>query len=345
MSEIPTHPEVPEPGLTVRETALASDMLLGIGSTALQSIDTDSHRHYGIAWMSQREFSGLVGEFADNPRQALAAARGTLNRIATDESLDPAHRDVRLQYYLDAYTSLSVKIDHAAFAGGGRHRVDSGVPSYIPDGFVDLGSQRTVDTAERYRETIYVDKPGMYRRHRQTLFDIFGARYDGQDQAETETSIADLLAKKVFDELPYDHSEPTFNGERVNLADLDEGVCRHQALTFQVLAQAVGLNSKLVKGDVLAEGQRYRHAVNFVEIGGNWDLYDVTNPEHIGTPRGYQWQPTVVAVDRPPSPGESRRYSSRSFYGGQPYEFQNDDNMYWFVRPESDPRANFGKTN
>jgi hypothetical protein len=325
--------EIPEQSrFTTQETILANAMLQKMAhSTIRYTLNDEGEKVFELGHLDDDQYGRLLDDFTRNEQESLSWARGALTAIHQDNRLSPDEKAERLDRYLDAYTSLTVKLDHEAHPPTGRHGVGEGVPSYIPDGFVDLGSQRTKASADRNREMVVVNKRAIFERYRDVLYDIFATDYSGMTGKEATNYRYDVLSRAVYEELPYDFDMKSYGGGRVDLADMEEGVCRHIALTFQVLAQAVGEKTRLAKGRARSAEGWTRHAVVLTENHGGWELNDVTYPV-LEKRRGEEyWYPRVMPIDGPPRAEESRHYKSYSVYGGKPYEFITDENSWWLI--------------
>lgn len=139
--------------LNLQENALAFSMLHRVGDAAISfSITPDGTRQHQTPWLADGELDKLTHDFAKDPKESLAWARESLFNIYFDERLRKSERSRRLSRYLEAYNSLNLKLDHSAFPATERGKVFSGVPDYIPDGFVDMGGEGTLNPNLRMRE-------------------------------------------------------------------------------------------------------------------------------------------------------------------------------------------------
>lgn len=327
---MPTAQEIP---LTVQENALATAMAGHIGDVTLQyTLAANEDRIHQVSEMSSDRYHRLVDEFRQDPKEALAWARESLLSIQDDARLTAGERERRLGRYLDAYLSLTLKLDHAAFPPTVAGEVRQGVPGYIPDGFADLGRERTLDAALRDREMISVDKRTMFERYRPVLKAIFTRDYSEFSSNAKKQDMFRTLAQAVYFQIPHTGVDKPLGGGKVNLGTLPEGVCRHQALTFQVLAQAVGLTSRMLKNELTFNGKYLgNHASNMIRINHRWFAFDVTNPDYVVENGKNVWRPGVVRADRPPHAGESRRYEGTYKNNGNHMRWDAHDRMFWII--------------
>lgn len=320
--------------LTVQENALASSMIHAVGDMTLRYVVLQNgNRQHQVSSVSRGEWDDLTTEFADDPKTSLAWARQSLCAIASDTRSYPDSRSRRLNRYMDAYTSLTMKLDHAAFPPTAPGEVRRGVPDYLPDGFVDLGGERSVNPQDRSREMIKVDKQAIFDKYRPTLKAIFERDYSNVSGDRKKQIMFETIAQAVYFGMPYDHSGKNLGSNTVQLSQLSEGVCRHQAMTFQVLAQAAGLTSRLLKSHLEIDGKQLgRHASNLIRINHQWYVFDATNPDYILKPDGNNvWRPGIVPVDQPPRQGEHNTYQGKQKYSGREFTWTAHDNMFWYI--------------
>jgi len=235
--------------------------------------------------LSLAEYQRLITNFRKEPKQACAIVRQNLINIARDEVIPEADRKERLQRYLEGYLELISTLDNNAFPPDSRTTVHSGVPSYIPDGLSDMGSDHTIDQRLRSREKIRVVKRESYKKALPDLLDaIWNLRNSKVDPASDEAK--EYLAKHVLTvvkmKMPYDHKNYAVmpRTRSIGLHEfVDTGdavsVCRHIAMESQIRLQALGIESRLLKCDLDGGG----HVANLVRINHRWNLADPTNPE------------------------------------------------------------------
>jgi hypothetical protein len=327
--------------LSVQERALAYAMLHRIGDATIRfAMDGSGERRHTLSFTGN-DYDNLKNVFAANPTTALAWARRSLVAISTDTRLSEADRSSRLDRYLDAYTDLTLRLEHNAFPASPTVR--RGLPHYIPDGYVDLGKYESLQAARGSREQIWVDKRTIFEKYKPTLKKIFSHDYSGMSLSDSKLHMASTLALAVYTELPYSQAaragDDYIGDQRVRLSELTEGVCRHQALVFQVLGQAVGLAMRVAKGELSYTDNRgirhtSRHTTNLLQINGQWSLYDATNPDFFQKPNGVrEWRPGRHAIDGPPPPDGQKDFTTRGRHGGQvlTYSLQGSAKAHWFI--------------
>ena len=156
------------PELSLQERVIAEGMSRGIGNVAIGgTIDTSGVRRHAVGFNDSNFFS-LARQFEKDPKRSLAYARENLLAVAHDETVGPEERSSRLDRYYDAYVDLTIRLDHAAFPPTPHGEVRSGIPEYIPDGFVDLGGNKNTDHILRSREQILVDKQEILEKYAPT---------------------------------------------------------------------------------------------------------------------------------------------------------------------------------
>lgn len=334
---MPSSPQL-EPTLTFPEQVLGEAMLQKNGTAVVAYALRDM---YGLHWddtSGNGDFNELVTAFEREPKESLAWARESLFAVPGDERLTPKQRERHLGRYIDAYFDLTIKLDHAAFPPTIPGVVRSGVPDYIPDGFVDLGGDRNLQTQLRSREKIVVDKREMFDRYREVVLSAFQdtKQQFPNNNTRQKLHMIDMVAEAVYYQLPYGYTKDYRGGGNINLSELPTGVCRHQALTTQVLLQAVGVTSRLIKCDARFNDNRgfERHAANLVRVNSQWALVDSTNPEYEQVRGRKILRPSHYEISEPPTPSEPRKnYDVVSNYadGRRQYRVHQDD-MFWVIQ-------------
>lgn len=324
----------PHETLTLQESALASSMLHKIGDATVRFAIHNGIRVHNTERLDEDAYSRLVAEFSQDPKDSLAFARESLLAISKDDRLTEGQKSARLDRYLDAYTDLTVKLDHDAFPPSDGVRV--GVPDYIPDGFVDMGSDSSTEVSARGREMVKVDKAAIFDRYKPLLKDIFSHDYEGHSSDEKKQQMISKLYWGVYGEINYNKGRADQMKGIVNLGDISEGVCRHIALTFQVLAQATGLTSRLLKCDTAIEDesgrvQGGRHAANMVRVNYKWYIVDPTNPDYVKKNGGLEGRLGIMPIDNPPRNGEVRTYEHVMRHSRKPRKYVSHNDAYWFI--------------
>lgn len=234
--------------------------------------------------LDPREYSALQAAFRIDPKTCQAFARDNLQKIITDTRSGGDLKKNRLERYLEEYFDLIVKLDNVNYPPK-PNVIGRGIPEYIPDGLTDMGSNPSLDNNLRTRERLKVNKKVTYRQNLDFFKRVFSRPTPKEDMFV-------MLAEYEYDTMPYDHQDlafPDYGGtvmihqyRKVGLAQ-----CRHHAFETQVLAQALGLTSRLAKVDMYvgygnSAPLRYlgRHAINLGRVDHQWYVIDVTNPDH-----------------------------------------------------------------
>ena len=322
-------PDVLQPyELSLQQRVLAWGMLRQVGNAATSFIlDQNGIRRHQIPRLTAFDMERLEASFAIDPKESMAMARESLFAIYEDSRLDAPTRTDRLERYYDAYTELIIHLDHATFPPTPEGHVSVGLPVYIPDGFVDMGGDSSLVPDWRDREQIVVDKLGLLKKYKQFLIDVFSTDYESHTLSYKKRHIVSRIALEVYRSLPYDHSDKYLGGGQVALSTLNEGVCRHQALVFEVLCQAAGIKSQILKTQM--DGSR--HAANAVRVDGVWYIVDATNPDYVLTSDGqYHWRPGAYAIgEYPCEPG--KQHAVKEKHSGREHVYSVHDDMYWRI--------------
>lgn len=312
--------------LSLQERVLAYGIREGLGSVATSYVSKGSIKMHPELLETDELPQSLVDQFQSDPKTSIAYMRQNMMAIGSDRKLSESERKSRLNRYFDAYTDLTLKLDHEAFPPDDI--VQRGVPDYIPGGFIDMGSEPNKDPSRRGRDQIRVDKAAIYDKYRDFLLQAFSHDWSGVDSTSQKTEITKQLLLLVYKSMPYDKAMADGSGtsDIINLHDMDTGVCRHLALNFQVLAQAFGLTSRYVKCHV--DGGR--HAANAVRINHSWHLVDPTIPDYEKRSDGQRhWQPGIYRINSEPKLREPLTVTGR--YNGKNRTYVAHDDMYWRV--------------
>jgi hypothetical protein len=328
----PTLESVESPHLSLQEQALATGMLNKIGNATVNFAVNGNVRYHQNPEFGSLDFQALTQEFEQDPIESLKWARESLFAITADSRLTEEQKDRRLNRYLGAYFDLTLKLDHEAFSASEPGKIEHGVPEYVPDGFVDMGGDPSIDTDLRHREMILVNKEGILNKFKDFLKDeIFTEEIARQPREVQEKIITTKIAEKIYFSMPYNKKD--LDGDKVLLSEVSETVCRHHALVFQVLNQACGIDSRLLKAYTTIEGELPgRHSTNMVRVGKQWYIFDSTIPEYIEKPYGQpEWRQAVFKVDSPPTRGEKKRWEVNERFSGHGRTYATHDDMFWFV--------------
>ena len=247
-----------------------------------------------------------------------------------------------IKSYILASFQRQILLDHQAFPADDVVR--EGIPSYLPDGLSDMGSDKETDAAKRTREKIRIDKETMFKNSIDVLYAIFTKQFPA-DLSEEDRQIwmTRTIARHVYNNIHYDYKDKISTlmrgGQSMYQGEIESlrlGVCRHHTIDTQVLLQSLGIDSRLMKSDLTIEKTLGPHANNLVHIEGKWYLLDSTNPEfmddaeHKATPyikllpestidlntQKYTWTTSDMLID---GKKRTRTYVSRN-------------NMYYRIR-------------
>ncbi len=218
-------------------------------------------------------FSNLLA-ILDDPHPSLVGTDGKIRGT----------KEQRLGRYFDAYVDLVIKLDHAAFPGANRTanpEPEFGFPSYIPDGYSDLGFDPRTDPKLRVSEKISIPKAEVYEKEKRFLLSLCKKLENGGFGVEEdrETFLASEILNHVYAQTKYDE-EITHVGKSVPLHRYrEEGVCRHMAQEVQLLGQITGIETRIVWGMMgRPEVKKGGHAGNFMRVNGKWNYVDITRP-------------------------------------------------------------------
>jgi hypothetical protein len=301
-------------------------------------------RHWDTANWQQ-----LVQEYKNDPKDKIGLARQAIIHIHLDTNLDEIHKSERIKDHVDALLKLIIQLDAEAFPDDTT--VSSGIPDYIPDGFIDMGADDEINPDRRGREQIRVEKQALFDQSQDLLYTLFTnpdlAKLDSASDNVKKWMIENI-ANYIYREMPYDHAQNgPETGDIVPLHDIRTNkntVCRHHALYGQIMFQIMGLTSRLLKTNVdFGRGKSEAHANNLVRVNKKWRLIDITNPEaderqqtKDGTPYGrffvrpipeenidlntntYEWEFNDVKTWNP----TKRKIEQKT------YSYQSRNNMY-----------------
>lgn len=279
------HPEIinQEPDLSLQESVIALGMLNG-DKTNTTRYNMDSSGLKKVNSIEARDVQGLIEKFRKDPKTILAIGRENIFAINQDTNLSEYERNDRLKRYIKAFLTLQIKLDRLAFPPNPGNII-KGIPNYIPDGLSDMGSDDRTDPLVRDREKIRIDKSKIYEQANELFEKVFSASTKDMSSTSIKKFIVKWVNYFVYTNMPYDWKNfgPTDSKKSLTLDSIfDEklAVCRHQALYTQVLLQAFGLTSRLMKCNVdFDDGDGSEaHVANLVRIDSKWYLLDVTNP-------------------------------------------------------------------
>ncbi len=281
--------------------------------------------------LEKNDFSSLVTKFQNDPKEVIANIRLSLFAIGQDSQMSQSERGERLERYIRHAINLQIKLDKEAFPANSK--VQFGVPCYIPDGLVDMGSDTSVSMKNRNREMISVDKREVLSKSMDLIKDIY------LNNIQDKVTIAKMVAKWVFINLPYTKDEKLMPKGKIPLSTYvlpKEPIaqCRHHALYCQVLNQFFGITSRVLKCNVKYDrsksGVGGAHACNLIRLNNRWYLLDSTSPVVNEIHQKYE-----VCIS--PIPGGNIDPNSRSYTWvvpgnqGPEREYISRKNMYYII--------------
>lgn len=237
---------------------------------------------------TDKDTRAVAEKFKRDPKEFLAYCHQNLMRLKLDPNIDQSERGRRFNRYLDNYLDLVIRLDRAAFPPSDQ--LYKGIPEYIPDGLSDWGSDDEPDPSRRSREKLRVNKREIFNQARPLFEHLFSLDRRVYSDEKIKQIMVDEVARYVYNLVNYDwddkaHRNPLHSVPLSDVADKRLGVCRHQALYTQVLLQALGISSKLLKSELIVDGKNIGpHVNNLVRINGKWHVLDVTNPEEFRDP-------------------------------------------------------------
>lgn len=279
-------------------------------------------------------------------KDPLAALAPELDKLflGNDPSIPDDKKQERLSQAVDNYFDLIVSHDRKAFPDTGE-TPKRGVPDYIPDGFMDMGSSSSFDRGEYGRPIIHVDKRAVLAKYKGFFTKFLSQDLSRLPQEARQEMLSEIIGLRAHKALSSEEKDVSRNGiER--LSEVTWGTCRHIALTSQVLMQAMGIKSLLSKNhkettplkdglsDPDAQPMAISHASNFVKIGDKWRLLDAANPiwrsDGKHKPEDTVWKGVGFDIEGTPDPNTQQLITVQTDYEQRKYLTRND--MYWTVR-------------
>lgn len=177
-------------------------------------------------------------EFQKNSKDVLGIIRQTILTIHQDKNLDASQREGKIKQFVDTFLELNLKLDHEAFAD--EPTVQQGIPDYIPDGLIDMGSDQEPDASVRNkrspnsrREQIQVSKKEIFDQSKDLIYALFtNPALSKLDPKDTKLNkwMVERIALEVYSKMPYDHkTKGPETGDIVQLHDIRTNslaVCR-----------------------------------------------------------------------------------------------------------------------
>jgi hypothetical protein len=219
--------------------------------------------------LEEDELSRFVTSWGLAPVECIRAMNRAIRRIAESGRQDR---------YVRAAIDLEILMDQQNWSNGDG-KVYQGIPDYLMNGYTDMGTMPS-PTERNGREKIKVDKKEMKDR-------LFRCKSEGLNATapgmETIERFYELVRKDIaFDERGVDRLSREFGNESIVLSEYlskGMGVCRHLSIFYQLYLQEVGIESRVVKGNLQFYIFSGRHAWNIVTLGDQKVLVDVTHPD------------------------------------------------------------------
>jgi hypothetical protein len=219
--------------------------------------------------LEEDELSRFTTSWGLAPVECIRALNRSIRKIT-----EPGRRD----RYIRAAVELEILMDQQNWANGDG-KVYQGIPSYLMNGYTDMGTLPS-PTERAGREKIKVDKKRMKSR----LVQCKRVDLDRKDPSvETLALFYETVRKDIeFDERGVEKLSREFGNESIVLSEYlnkGMGVCRHLSIFYQLYLQEVGIESRVVKGNLRFYIFTGRHAWNLVKLGDRTVLADVTHPD------------------------------------------------------------------
>lgn len=339
--ERPELPKQSEKKLSLQQNALAFGMLHESKNAVTNFKEENGIRFHQNPTLQENDLKMLTRKFQSDPKTCLAFARENLLAISTDKRMSQQEKLDRIKRYVDSCLDLIIKLDTAAFPSS--QEIKSGVPEYIPDGLVDMGSDSTPDAAKRSREKIVVDKRKIYSQSKELFYDIFSRDLKRLNNDQLKNYFILRIASYVHEKMPYDYENRILEGNSIPLDriyDKKLSQCRHHALYAQVLMQTLGLTSRLMKCDVKfsSDSSFGPHGANLIRNNYDWYLLDVTNPDRKKDPAdpggiGMTYEIFLKKLNEKSIDLNSRKYAwDFKRNNGSIYSYRTRNNMYYYIK-------------
>lgn len=323
--------------LSLQQKILTFGVLHQDSSTTLRYQQEDNQRVHDSYIKTQSELAQAERRFRIDPKDFQALCRQNIFAINSDPKLPPSEKAERVKRYIDNYLDLIIKMDRVNFPPTPPNHVNMGVPDYIPDGLSDMGSDPTTDPRRRSREKIRVDKKEIFRMSKGLFYEIFSQHFEDPKSDAAKMYITKMVAQYVYDQMPYDYHNRAFPrpNRTVGLHEYHQkqlAVCRHHALYTQVLLQAFGISSRLLKCEVDFGAVKGPHGSNLVRINNSWYLLDTTNPDI--TPN--KQEVFLRYLQEKDIDTKKMVYEWRfKKPDGQIFTYRSRNNMYWQIKDNS----------
>ena len=323
------------PATSVNEKVLAYAMLNDLQDNVVRYVAGPNGTRV-LPTLADSDWNSLVQKFKRDPKDTIAIARKNIFAIPNDAQLAEHERQGRLRRYVKAYLDLQIKLDVAAFPN--TNVPQHGVPAYIPDGLVDMGGDSTINPFYRDREKLRVDKAKVFKQVSEHFVKLFSSDVGDSSSTEAKTAIVKGLAKFIYNNMPYDRQNAKSYKKKKRTVGINEiledklAVCRHHALYTQVILQACGITSKLLKCDVdFGNGSSGSHAVNVVRINNRWFILDATNPDS-SNGVGEVFLASLTDSDIDPNSPTPKEWVVKRKQGDEKWKYRSRNNMFYYIQ-------------
>jgi len=224
---------------------------------------------------TESEISNLFISYKDNPNKIAENMIRCLQKIVLNDNNQWNHdKKERLNRYLKQYIDLITQFDQVHFPHlWSKWPVYQWIPNYIPNWFVDFWSNQNLNTDTRnWREKLIINKNDFYQIHQSHIINVLSQWLSQKEIVWiTHNYIWDLPVSKTPNNDFWWASIPLSE-----ISDNQEMVCRHKAITMQLIMQFFWIESHLLKCDVRSEKsqERWAHVANLIKYDENRHLID-----------------------------------------------------------------------
>lgn len=224
---------------------------------------------------TESEISNLFISYKDNPHKIAENMTRCLQKIVlNDNNQDNHDKKERLNRYYNQYIDLITQFDQIHFPHlWPQWAIYYWIPEYIPNWFVDFWSNKNVNTDTRnWREKLIINKNDFYQIHQNHIIKVLSQWVSQKEIVwSTHNYIWELPVSKTPNNDFWWASIPLSE-----ISNNQEMVCRHKAMTMQLMMQFFWIESRLLKCDVRSEKsqQRWAHAANLIKYDENRHLID-----------------------------------------------------------------------
>lgn len=224
---------------------------------------------------TQKDIHSLFIAYKHNPSDISHNMIQCLQKIIWDKQWH-YDKNERLDRYINQYLDLINKFDQIHFPHLWKEwPVYKWIPDYIPNWFVDFWSDpNRENTVRSWREKMIINKNIIYRLHWEHIKKIL-------NDMVSQKEIVDQTYNYIYWMKTASTPHNNFWWKSVSLSEISENeemVCRHKAITMQLLMQFFGIKSLLLKCDIRSEKSQkwWAHAANLILIDWRRHLVDPT---------------------------------------------------------------------